>query len=173
MSTPLPVLTRAEPVHSQNKEQVEYVKDDIPADFFDDAKEQLKVVAASNAQKVTLFGGYTNPEEMEEEERALRDLVMELEKKNAEEESEEVEEEDDDEVVGVVDLQYEPVHEPLSITPQKVITQEKKAVPATTTTSTWFPEPEAGEVKRNEEDEYERYLKELEEEKQYVLLYLV
>lgn len=148
------------------------MKDDIPADFFDDAKEQLKVVAASTAQKVTQFGGYTNPEEREEEERALRDLIMELEKKNAEEEEEVVEEDNDDEVVGVVDLQYEPVHEPLSITPQKVIAQEKKVVPATTTTSTWFPETEASEAKRNEDGEYERYLKELEEEKKYVLLML-
>lgn len=159
-------------------DKINVVEDDIPADFFDDRAEQAKVVAASTAQKVTNSGAYSTTDEREEEERALRDLVLELEKKKEEEaEQEEDNEEpmeDEDEVVGVVDLQYEPVHEPLSILPQKFVKETPRDTDTTTTmtTTTTTNATNTTEITANNEDtqeqEYERYIRALEEEKRFV-----
>eukprot|EP01127_Copromyxa_protea_P019683 TRINITY_DN6443_c1_g1_i1.p1 TRINITY_DN6443_c1_g1~~TRINITY_DN6443_c1_g1_i1.p1 ORF type:complete len:304 (+),score=111.03 TRINITY_DN6443_c1_g1_i1:27-938(+) len=158
-----------EPVpFAQVEEKAKFIEGDVPADFFDDAQEQAKVVAASTALKVAQSGGYVNIEEKEEEERALRDLVLEMEKKEEEEKEEEKEEEsNDDEVVGVVDLQYEPVYEPLALLPQTVKKEIKpNSAPAVETVE------EAAKVEEYIESEYDKYKRELqaiEEEKQSAL----
>jgi hypothetical protein len=160
----------------EQKETINYVEDDIPADFFDDAQEQAKVVAMSTAQKVTERGDYVSVAEREEEERALRDLVLELDKKN-EEEQDSKSEDDEDEVVGVVDLQYEPIYEPLSIVPQTAIREVgKPATSITEATSATLTTSDSAVVSEMAlESEFERYQRELEDrakEKVYVKFFI-
>lgn len=167
------MLIRPEPAPfaqpEPESEKINYVEDDIPTDFFDDAKEQAKVVALSTAQKVTERGEYVNTAEREEEERAIRDLVMELEKKNEEEQKSS---ENEDEVVGVVDLQYEPIYEPLSIIPQKVTREVGTPAETTPAPSETMGTSDSSIVSEAAlESEFERYERELQErakEKVYV-----
>eukprot|EP01126_Amoeba_proteus_P039078 TRINITY_DN4104_c0_g1_i2.p1 TRINITY_DN4104_c0_g1~~TRINITY_DN4104_c0_g1_i2.p1 ORF type:complete len:151 (+),score=48.95 TRINITY_DN4104_c0_g1_i2:993-1445(+) len=105
-----------------------YIEPEIPNDFFDDASEQAKIVAISMAEKVTQFGDYSTVEEREEEERALRDLISSMEGKE--------EEEVEDEIVGVIDLENEPVHEPLVVTPRQNIFGKPRKLTMTVETPT-------------------------------------
>lgn len=154
---------------SEAEEKINFIEGDIPTDFFDDRGEQAKVTAVSTSQKVTQSGGYAHLSEREEEELALRELVMELEKKKEESGGEiayREEEEDEDEVVGVVDLQYEPAHEPLSIAPHKVMKEVVKRPEVTTDTTTDTTPIKTAEQEKAEQQE--RELQAIEDEKKYV-----